>query len=289
MKYLTAVVLAMFIGLPALAEDANPPAEPPKDPPPAEPPPADPPPDEPIKPPSEEELRLRLVESQAKEKADLLKKRMEAAKTDTERSSAINEVCGGGTAAIQHPLIVQAVLPYLNPRPIRAGLQYGDGTINAAVGVLKSQPFDETYYGVKKMIGNNRTDLLYVTKLIAIYGEIKCVKAVDDLVEMMRDKRDGRGALCKAATEILGKIGHRDAISQLIAELEEQDKAGPNDVKMKARRADLNAPVLTALKNITGQEFKLGSQYRQWWIKNAETFQKEKKKAPPSDEGTEGK
>lgn len=283
MKYLTAVVLAMFIGLPALAEDANPPEEPPKDPPPAEPPP-----DEPIKPPSEEELRLRLVESQAKEKADLLKKRMDAAKTDNERSQAINEVCGGGSASVQHPLIAMAVVPYLNPRQIRAGLQYGDGTINAAIGVLKNQPFDETFYGVKKMIGNNRTNLMYVQKLIAIYGDIKCAKAVEDLVEMMRDKREGRQALCKSAAEILGKIGHRDAIPQLIAELEEQDKAGPNDEKMKLRRLNLNLPVIQALKNITAQDFKLGSQYRQWWIKNAETFQKEKKKTPGGD-GSDGK
>ncbi len=281
MKFLTAVFLATLIGLPAFAEDANPPAEPPKDPPPAEPPPAEPPPDEPVKPPSEEELRLKMVESQAKEKADLLVKRMEAAKTEGERSSAINEVCGG-SGAIQHPLIVQAVVPYLNPRPIRAGLQYGDSTIGAAIGVLKNQPFDETYYGVKKMIANNRTNLPYVQKLIAIFGDIKCAKAVEDLVDMVRDKRDGRIDLGRAAADVLGRIGHRDAVSQLIAELEEQDKAGINDEKMKARRLVMNGPVRNALKNITGQDFKLASQYRQWWNKNAETFQREKK---PGDGG----
>jgi hypothetical protein len=283
MRFLTALLLAAFVALPTFAQDA-PPAEPPKEPPPAEPPPDDPP----VKPPSEEELRLKMVESQAKEKADTLKKRMEAAKTDSERSAAIGD-CGGGSAFVQHPLIAQAVIPYLNPKKIREGLQYGDSVINSACEVLKKQPFDETYFGVKKMIADNRTNLNYVQKLITIYGEIKCVKAIDDLVEMVRDKREGRVGLGKVAADQLGKIGHRDAISQLIAELEEQDKAGINDAKMKQRRADLNTTVINALKLITGQEFKLASQYRQWWIKNAETFQKEPKRTPPPDDGSGGK
>ncbi|KAF0241227.1 MAG: hypothetical protein FD180_4568 [Planctomycetota bacterium] len=282
MRFLTALALAAFVALPTFAQD-TPPAEPPKEPPPVEPPPDDPP----VKPPSEEELRLKLVESQAKEKADTLKKRMDAAKTDGERSSAIGDVCGGG-GSISHPLIAQAVIPYLNPRQIKAGLIYGDSTINAALEVLKKQPFDETYYGVKKMIDQNRTNLPYVQRMVTIYGETKCVKAIDELLEMVRDKRDGRIALCKVAAEQLGKIGHRDAISQLISELEEQDKAGPNDAKMKQRRQDLNGTVVDALKKITGQDNKLGSQYRQWWIKNAETFQKEKK-TPPPDDGSGGK
>ncbi|MEK7467034.1 MAG: hypothetical protein AAB074_06420 [Planctomycetota bacterium] len=286
MRILTALVLAGLIALPTFSQDA-PPADPPKDPPPAEPPPEPPPDDPPVKPPTEEELRLRLVEATAKEKADTLKKRMEAAKTDQERASAIGECVGGG-GGVQHPLIAQAVIPYLNPRQIKAGLQYGDSTINAALEVLKKQPFDETYYGVKKMIDQNRTNLTYVQRLVTIYGETKCWKAIDELVDMVRDKRDGRVGLGKIAAEQLGKIGHRDAISPLISELEEQDKAGPNDAKMKQRRADLNSAVIDALKKITGQDNKLGSQYRQWWIKNAETFQKEKK-TPPPDDGSGGK
>lgn len=273
MRAVTTLVLAFLAGIPAFSEDAKPPVEPPPD-------------EAPDKPLTEEELRLKLVEEQAKEKADLLKKRMEAAKTDAERASAIADTVGGA-GMIQHPLIAKAVMPYLNPRPIKAGLQYGDGTINAALEVLKKQPFDETYYGVKKMIGDNRTNLSYVQRLIGVYGDIKCVKAVPELVEMVRDKREGRVGLCKEAATVLGKIGHRDAISQLIAELEEQDQAGPNDTKMKARRQDLNSLVIEALKKITGQDFKLGSQYRKWWIQNAETFQKEKK-PPPADGGGEG-
>lgn len=274
MRIVTTLVLALLAGLPVLAEDATPPVETPPD-------------EAPDKPLTEEELRLKLVEEQAKEKAELLKKRMDAAKTDAERSSAIAETVGGA-AMVQHPLIAKAVTPYLNPRQIKAGLQYGDGTINAAIEVLKKQPFDETYYGVKKMIGDNRTNLGYVQRLIQVYGEIQCVKAVPELIEMMRDKREGRIALCKEAATVLGKIGHRDAISQLIAELEEQDKAGPNDEKMKTRRQDLNTIVIEALKKITGQDFKLGSQYRKWWIQNAETFQKEKKIPVPDGGGSDG-
>ena len=286
MRILTALMLAALIALPTFGQDA-PPADPPKDPPPVEPPVEPAPDDPPVKPPSEEELRLKLVESTAREKADTLKKRMEAAKTDQERSAAISDTCGGSNY-VQHPLVADAVIPYLNPRQIRAGLIYGDGVINSAIEALKKQPFDETYYGVKKMIDANRTNIGYVQKLVLIFGEIKCVKAIDMLVDMVRDKRDGRVALCKVAADQLGKIAHRDAISQLIAELEEQDKAGPNDVKLKQRRADLNTTVLNALKQITAQDYKLASQYRSWWIKNAETFQKEKK-TPPPDDGSGGK
>lgn len=271
MKALMTFAWAALLALPLFAEDAKPPDAPPPDAPPEEP-----------KPPSEEELRLRMVEEKAKEKADTLKKRMDAAKTDGERTTAISD-CVGGSNNVQHPIIVEAVLPYLNPRQIKAGLIYGNSVNTAALDVLKKEPFDETYYGVMKFINNNRTNLNYVKQMITVFGEIKCVKAVDELTDMLRDKRDGKIELCKEAATQLGKIGHRDAISDLIAELEEQDKAGPNDTKMKDRRAALNVPVVNALKQITGQDFKLGSQYRSWWIKNAETFQKEPKKAPEGE------
>jgi hypothetical protein len=201
---------------------------------------------------------------------------MEAAKLDNERGQAINDVINQEPRVI-HPIIVSAVMPYLNPRQQSATLKYGDSTIGAAVEALKKQPFDETYYGVKKHIDANKENVQYVQKLMVILGEIRRPIAVPYLVKFLEDKRDGKEALCREAAVQLGKIQHRDAISPLIRELEAQDKAGPNDKKMQARRNNHRQPVLDALKTITGQQYKSGAEYRDWWDKNMDTFQKEPK------------
>ncbi|NUN49924.1 MAG: HEAT repeat domain-containing protein [Candidatus Brocadiae bacterium] len=297
-RFATMLVFAAAASLPVFAQDGMtdepPPDEPPPDVTPVDPPPDVMPPDPiPEDPPpdevpggegvDEEQIRQKMIEKLVRERVEELRRRMDAAKSDAERSMAISESVGG-SESLSHPLIASAVLPYINPRPIRQGLQYGDGTVQAALDTLKRQPFDETYYGIMKSINDNRTNEMHVLRCIQVWSEIRAVKAIPTLVKFMQDKREDKLTICRGAVDALGKIMHRDAIPALIAELEEQDKAGANDQKAQTRRSNLNVAVLEALKTITSETFKLGSQYRQWWNKNKDTFQK----APKVTPGTEG-
>lgn len=308
MRFLTTLLMSFSLVVAVMAQeppdpppDEPPPDEMPPDPPPDEKPP-DPPPDEtppdevppdevppdedPADESSAEKIRLKLLEKDARARAELITKRIDAAKTDQERVSAISEVLAL-EPRILHPLVAQALLPYINPKPIKKGLQYSDGVHMAVLEGLKEQKFDETYYGLMKSIKDNATNLPYVSRIVVTLGDIKNRKAIPELAKMMADKRDGREDLGRIATTALGVIGHRDAIPYLIKELEEEDKAGRGDTKAVTRRERLNKIVIEALKAITGQDFKLGSEWRAWWNKNMDTFQKEKK-VPGDDEGGEG-
>jgi hypothetical protein len=219
-------------------------------------------------------------EEEAKAKIADFKKELKTSKNDKDVARAIE-----GLGALQHPKVLAELKPFLS--------KGGEAAVTAAEQIAKykkDKDAGETLVGA--VSGSREKDL--TVKFIRYAGDVEYKGIVSKLASLFRHKEVDAA---KEAVDSCAKLRTKDAIEPLLslwkemdAIREEKSGKGGNDLggglggvvgggigqsmqdEQLKRKRDLTPAVETALKKITGEEFKDLRAANDWWRKNKGTF-----------------
>jgi len=218
-------------------------------------------------------------DDEAKAKIADFKKELKTAKTDKDVARAIE-----GLGALQHPKVLAEMKTYLS--------KGGESAVTAAEQIAKykkDKDAGETLVGA----ASNTKEKDLVVKFIRYAGDVEYKGIVPKLTNLFRHK-DVDAA--KEAVDSMAKLRTKDAIDPLLnlwKEMEaiREEKSNGKDSGLGGlggiagggvgqsmqdeqlkRKRDLTPAVETALKKITGEEFKDLRAANDWWRKNKGTF-----------------
>jgi hypothetical protein len=218
-------------------------------------------------------------DDEAKAKIADFKKELKTAKNDKDIARAIE-----GLGALQHPKVFAEMKPFLS--------KGGESAVTAAEQISKykkDKDAGETLVGAAS--ATKEKDL--VVKFIRYAGDVEYKGIVPKLSNLFRHKEVDAA---KEAVDSCAKLRTKDAIDPLLnlwKEMEaiREEKTSAKDSGLGSlggvagggigqsyqdeqlkRKRDLTPAVETALKKITGEEFKDLRAANDWWRKNKGTF-----------------
>lgn len=181
-------------------------------------------------------------------------------------------------STVQHPQVIQHLIKLL-VRPLSEP---------CLVAVARAIGKQTDRKGVPALLGalkRARKKEALSLAIIEALGNLADASAAGTLVDIMRSANPAHLDEAKYAIGALEKIRDKKAIDPMILLVAELEVRGFNQERMRRRQA-LQAPLLQALRSLTGEDFQSSIDWRKWWSQSKQTF---RVPPPPSSDSAETK